>query len=44
MSIRALLTSMVQQVEGAYAVMLMGYDCIPLMRSTRVLRGLMCRR
>lgn len=30
MSIRALLTSMVQQVEGAYALMLMGYDCIPI--------------
>ena len=30
MSLRALLTSMLGQVEGAYAVMLMGYDCIAI--------------
>ena len=30
MSLRALLTGMSQQVEGAYAVMLMGYDCIAI--------------
>lgn len=30
MSLRALLTSMVEQVEGAYAAMLMGYDCIAI--------------
>lgn len=30
MPLRALLTGMVQQVEGAYAVMLMGYDCMAI--------------
>lgn len=30
MSLRTLLTGMIQQVEGAYAVMLMGYDCIAI--------------
>lgn len=30
MSLRALLTGMIQQVEGAYSVMMMGYDCIAI--------------
>ena len=30
MPLRSLLTTMVEQVEGAYAVMLMGYDCIAI--------------
>lgn len=30
MSLRTLLSGMIQQVEGAYAVMLMGYDCIAI--------------
>ncbi len=30
MSLRELLTSMLSQVEDAYAVMLMGYDCIAI--------------
>ncbi len=30
MSLRTLLTGMIQQVEGGYAVMLMGYDCIAI--------------
>ncbi len=30
MSLRELLTTMLEQVEGAYAVMLMGYDCIAI--------------
>lgn len=30
MSLRELLTSMLAQVDGSYAVMLMGYDCIAI--------------
>jgi predicted regulator of Ras-like GTPase activity (Roadblock/LC7/MglB family) len=30
MSLRELLTSMLGQLDGAYAVMLMGYDCIAI--------------
>ena len=30
MSLRDQLTSMLEQVEGAFAVMLMGYDCIAI--------------
>lgn len=30
MSIRSILNEMLQQVEGAYAAMLMGYDCIAI--------------
>lgn len=30
MSLRELLTSMIQQVDGAYAVMMMGHDCIAI--------------
>ena len=30
MSLRERLTQMLEQVEGAYAVMLMGYDCIAI--------------
>lgn len=30
MSIRAILNEMLQQVDGAYAAMLMGYDCIAI--------------
>jgi predicted regulator of Ras-like GTPase activity (Roadblock/LC7/MglB family) len=30
MSLRETLTTMLEQVEGAYSVMLMGYDCIAI--------------
>lgn len=30
MSLRELLTQMLEQIDGAYAVMLMGYDCIAI--------------
>lgn len=30
MSLRELLTTMLKQLDGAYAVMLMGYDCIAI--------------